>query len=121
MQSLVVGDLQIEARQDDASPALQLRWRGRSNHRHPGDALGPYFREVLATAGAQGRPVELHFEQLERSNSSTIASIIQLIRDSRARSIKLILVYDRARDWQKLSFDALRVLARDHLLELRSA
>ena len=121
MQGLVVGDLRIEALEDEASPSVRLLWRGKSNNRHPSEALVPYFREVLAAADARKRPVELHFEQLEHFNSSTITSIIQLIQDSRARSIKLILVYDQALKWQKLSFDALRVFARDDLLELRSA
>lgn len=121
MQSLVVGDLRIEALEGYAPPAVQLLWRGKSNERHPHEALAPYFREVLATAGTRKLPIELHFEKLEHFNSSTITSIIQLIQDSRARSIKLVLVYDQALKWQKLSFDALRVFAKDDLLELRSA
>jgi hypothetical protein len=123
MQDLVVGDLRIEAMpvEDAESPRVQLLWKGRSNHRHPGEALAPYFCEVLAVAGARKLPIELHFEQLEHFNSSTITSLIQLIQDSRARSIKLILVYDQALKWQRLSFDALRVFVKDHLLELRSA
>jgi len=104
-----------------AAPSVQLLWRGKSNNRHPSEALVPYFREVLATAVTRKVPLELHFEKLEHFNSSTITSIIQLIQDSRARSIKLVLVYDEALKWQKLSFDALRVFARDDLLELRSA
>lgn len=121
MQGLVVGDLRIEAREDEASTAVQLLWKGKSNNRHPGEALAPYFREVLAIASMRKLPIELHFEKLEHFNSSTITSIIQLIQDSRARAVKLVLVYDEALKWQKLSFDALRVFARDDLLELRSA
>jgi len=121
MHGLVVGDLRIEALEDEAAASVQLLWKGRSNHRHPSETLVPYFREVLAAAGARNLPLELHFEQLEHFNSSTITSIIQLIQDSRSRAIKLILVYDQALKWQKLSFDALRVFARDHLLELRAA
>src|ERR1041385_1890086 len=121
MQGLVVGDLHIEALEDAASTSVQLLWRGKSNNRHPGEALAPYFREILATASQNQLPIELHFERLEHFNSSTITSIIQLIQDSRARQVKLVLVYDQALKWQKLSFDALRVFARDDLLELRSA
>lgn len=121
MQSLIVGDLRIEALEDGAPPAVQLLWKGKSNERHPNDALAPYFREVLAMAGTRKLPIELHFEKLEHFNSSTITSIIQLIQDSRARAIKLVLVYDQSLKWQKLSFDALRVFAKDELLELRSA
>ncbi|TMQ10607.1 MAG: STAS domain-containing protein [Deltaproteobacteria bacterium] len=111
----------MEAVEDEASAAVQLLWKGKSNHRHPGEALAPYFREVLAIAAQKRVPLELHFEKLDHFNSSTISSIIQLIQDSRARSVKLVLVYDQALKWQKLSFDALRVFARDDLLELRSA
>src|ERR1041384_3489560 len=121
MQSLIVGDLRIEALEDEASSAVRLLWRGKSNNRHPGEALAPYFSEVLATADTRRVPLELHFEKLEHFNSSTITSIIQLIQDSRARAVKLVLVYDQALKWQKLSFDALRVFAKDDLLELRSA
>jgi len=121
MQGLVVGDLRIEAQEDDSAAAVRLLWKGKSNNRHPGEALAPYFRDVLATAGTRKFPLELHFEKLEHFNSSTITSIIQLIQDSRARAIKLVLVYDQALKWQKLSFDALRVFAKDELLELRTA
>lgn len=121
MQGLVVGDLRIDAMYNEAAPSVQLLWRGKSNNRHPSEALIPYFREVLAAAVTRKVPIELHFEKLEHFNSSTITSIIQLIQDSRARAIKLVLVYDQALKWQKLSFDALRVFARDDVLELRSA
>jgi hypothetical protein len=125
MQSLVVGDLRIEAVMEAAAmegpPVVRLKWTGKSNSRHPGEVLTPYFRDALAAAGARKVPIELRFEQLEHFNSSTITAIIQLIQDARARSIKLILVYDQALKWQKLSFDALRVFARDDLLELRAS
>jgi len=122
MQNLTVGDLRIEAMPiEGAAAPVQLLWRGKSNNRHPGEVLAPYFREVLATAGTRNVPIELHFEKLEHFNSSTISAIIQLIGDARARSIKLILVYDQALKWQKLSFEALRVFAKDDLLELRPA
>ena len=50
MQGLIVGDLRIEALEDDTSRSVQLLWKGKSNNRHPGEALAPYFREVLASA-----------------------------------------------------------------------
>ncbi|HET7504918.1 MAG TPA: hypothetical protein VFK02_28035 [Kofleriaceae bacterium] len=121
MQSLIVGDLRIEATETTVGPAVQLLWRGKSNHRHPGEVLAPYFREMLAIAKVRNLPLELHFEKLEHFNSSTITSLIQLIQDARTRAVKLILIYDQALKWQKLSFDALRVFARDDLLELRAA
>lgn len=121
MQSLIVGDLRIEAMESGVYPALQLLWKGKSNSRHPSDVLGPYFRDVLGAAVQRGVPLELHFERLEHFNSSTITSVIKLIQDARARSVKLVLVYDPALKWQKLSFDALRVFVKDGVLELRAS
>lgn len=121
MQSLTVGDLRIEALQDEAAASMRLLWKGKSNNRHPSEALAPYFRSVLTTVATRRIPLELHFQKLEHINSSTLTTIIQLIQESRARSVKLVLVYDRELRWQKLSFDALRVFAKDELLELRAA
>ena len=119
MQSLIVGDLRIEAMEDGVVPSLQLLWKGKSNSRQPSELLGPYFRDVLSTASTRNVPLELHFEKLEHFNSSTITSIIKLIQDARSRAVKLVIVYNPALKWQKLSFDALRVFAKDHVLELR--
>jgi hypothetical protein len=123
MQSLIAGDLRIEEMPmvEGSAASIRLRWRGKSNSRNPNEVLAPYFREMLAMANARKVPIELHFENIEHINSSTITSIIQLIQDSRARSIRLILVYDQTLRWQRLSFDALRVFAKDDLLEMRPA
>jgi hypothetical protein len=121
MENLNAGDLQIQALGGEGPTPIQLVWMGKSNDRHPGKVLQPYFGSVLQVASQNRVPVELRFEKLEHFNSSTITSIIQLIQDARARGVKLVLVYAQALKWQKLSFDALRVFARDDLLELRSA
>jgi hypothetical protein len=128
MENLAAGDLTIEAA-DAAEPAsepgraapLILSWKGKSDDRHPARILGPYFAIALERAAERKAALEMHFEKLEHFNSSTIASVIRLIQDARARGVPLVLVYDEALKWQKLSFDALRVFARDDLLELRPA
>jgi hypothetical protein len=95
-------------------------WSGKSNDRHPGKILGPYFAKMLDRVATQSVPLELHFETLDYLNSSTITAIIQLIQDARAKAVKLVIVFDPSRRWQKLSFDALKVFARDDgLMELR--
>jgi hypothetical protein len=121
MENLVAGDLRIDLVDVSSSGPIQLMWRGKSNDRQPGKILSPYFRSVLAAAGERKVPVEMHFEQLDHFNSSTITSIIQAIQDARGNGVKLVIVYDQALKWQKLSFDALRVFAKDDLLELRTA
>jgi hypothetical protein len=126
MHGLTAGDLHIEEvpmpLEAGAASSIQLLWKGKSNNRNPGEVLTPYFRTLLETAVERKLPIELHFEKIEHFNSSTITSMIELIQDSRARSVKLILVYDQALRWQRLNFDALRVFVsdKDDLLELRA-
>ena len=121
MENLVADDLTIEAAEPDPASPLVLTWKGKSDDRHPAKILGPYFASVLDRAAARPSAVEMHFEKLDHFNSSTIAAVIRFIQDARARGVKLVLVYNQALKWQKLSFDALRVFARDDLLELRTA
>lgn len=122
MDDLVAGDLTIEAVEHPGTDPIRLNWKGKSNDRHPGKVLGAYFGNILAVAAQRKVPVEMHFEKLEHINSSTIASVIQLIQEARQKDVKLVLVYDDSLRWQKVSFDALRVLANDaNFLQLRSA
>lgn len=119
MQGLIAGELKIDV--VDADDAVRLIWLGKSNERQPDKALAPFFGVALEHAGARKIPIELHFESLEHFNSSTIASIIQLIQEARSRENRLVIVFDPSRKWQKLSFDALRVFVKaDGLFELQT-
>lgn len=119
-EKLSAGDLTIVPRQAGAGAALELVWSGKSNDRQPGKILGPYFNKAIQHAASQSVPLELHFETLDYLNSSTITAIIQVIQEARGRGVKLVIVFDPNRRWQKLSFDALRVFVRDDgLVELR--
>jgi len=118
MESLRAGDLKIDIVEVDA--AVRLHWLGMSNERQPEKVLKPFFATVLDNAGSTNKAVELHFEQIERFNSSTILCIIQLIQEARHRNIRLEVVYDPSRKWQRLSFDALRIFDKaDGLFALR--
>jgi hypothetical protein len=119
MENLTADDLTIEATEAEAPAPLTLVWKGKSDDRYPGKVLGPYFTRVLARAEERKSPVEMRFEKLDHFNSSTIAAVIRFIQDARQRGVKLVLVYNQQLKWQKLSFDALRVFAKDDLLELR--
>ena len=122
MDSLVTGNLRIDARVGRPAGAIQLLWMGKSNDRNPALALAPFFSQVLASARADQLPVELHFEKLEHFNSSTITALIKLIQVCRKSNTKLVMVYDQSLKWQRLSFDALRVFEKnDDLFHLRFA
>lgn len=120
MESLTAGALTIEVESDDT--AIRCVWKGKSNERQPGRVLAPYFEELLGAASAADACLEMHFEELEHFNSSTITTLIRLIQSARSRGVKLVMVYDQSLKWQRLSFDALRVFDKnDQMFELRSA
>jgi hypothetical protein len=119
MKDLVAGDLTLVVNAERQN-AIELMWTGKSNERHPGKELTPYLQSALAEASERQVPVELQFQKLDHFNSSTITVIIQFIQEARHKGVRLVMTYNQALKWQKLSFDALRVLAKDDLLELRS-
>jgi hypothetical protein len=121
MQDLLAGDLTVAV--SELAGGLRLDWKGKSNAREPAKVLAPFFVEVAKRAATLGaKPaVELHFEALEHFNSSTITALIQFIQTSRARGLQLIIVFDAAQKWQRLSFDALRIFDKgDGLLIFKS-
>jgi hypothetical protein len=122
VESLVVGDLRIEASLADGPPILSLSWHGKSNARQADQMLLPYLERMLERAVADKRLLELHFEMLSHFNSSTIASVIQLIQLAQQRAARLVVVFDPRRQWQRLSFDALKVfVSSDGCFELRTS
>jgi hypothetical protein len=112
LENLNSGELTIEVRSAAPGAPLQLYWLGKSNDRHPGNLLAPFFTSALSAALGRGVPLEMHFEGIKHFNSSTIAAIVQLMHETRRRGARLIIVYDAALKWQKLSFDGLQMLAR---------
>ena len=119
MNNFVAGDLTL-AFNAGRTDAIELTWLGRSNDRNPDKLLTPYWQIALAEAAQRTVPIELHFQKLQHFNSSTITVIIQFIQEARRRGARLLVVYDQAVKWQKLSFDAMRVFVTDELFQLRS-
>jgi hypothetical protein len=121
MDDFVSGDLHVKVITPGDSKVTRFDWTGRSNDRQPGKLLGPYFSQALADAQERKVALEMHFERLEHFNSSTITAFIQLIQDARQKGVQLIIVYNQALKWQRLSFDALRVFVKgDGLLDLQA-
>src|SRR5687767_14245968 len=106
-----VGDLKIEVSQRPG--VVRLDWRGKSNDRQPEAALVPFFKEVTASAQSKQSGVEMHFEELEFFNSSTITAIIQYVKDLREKKVKLAVFFNARHKWQKIFFDALWIFEKD--------
>jgi hypothetical protein len=101
-----LGELSVEI--DRTPGVLDVRLRGRSSARDAAASLAPFFQGLLANARTEARVVALHFEALAYFNSSTIAALVQLIRDAQAAAVGLSVFYDPRQAWQAVSFDALR-------------
>lgn len=104
--SLIAGDLLVEARGSEAR--LRLDWTGRSNARRPAVMLAPYLEAVLKRAKSSQCGIELHFEQLEFFNSSTLGAVIKFVRQAREENVTISLIFDGDQSWQALSFEALK-------------
>ena len=83
-------------------------WNGRATSKEPGKVLTPFFDRALTLALETGSWIEMHFEDLEHFNSSTIAAVIQFINSAHSRHVDVVMHYDQTQKWQQLSFDALR-------------
>lgn len=119
IENHVAGDLTIEVN-EQSGEQIRLDWKGKSNDRQPGDTLVPFFEKVAAVAKESGARIEMHFEELEFFNSSTITVLIQLIQELRDQGVRLALLFNGGLKWQKLSCDALRMFERaDGMLELK--
>ena len=120
VEGLVAGDLRIDV--DRQGSLLRCEWRGRSVDRDADATLRPFFDRLLAAAQKLGASVEMHFEELDYFNSSTIGTLITFIQRSRRQKVMLRIVYAGGIKWQTLSFDALRMFEKgDQLFELRPA
>jgi len=113
--------LKIEVDGATTLDGVKLFWRGKSNSRHPGKVLDPYLSSLAEAAAGHGMKIEMHFEKLEYLNSSTVSSIIRFIRCAKEKDIELTIVYDESCNWQRLSFDALRIFADGRKLTLSGA
>lgn len=108
--------LTIEAQSRDG--LVRLVWRGKSRDRQPVAVLAPYLKNAVGAAAETGKRLELCFQEIEYFNSGTVMAIVQAIHAARARGVALRIVYKSDAEWQRLSFDALRVFARDGGVEI---
>jgi len=119
VDDLIAGDLRIAVVEDGA--LVRCDWSGRSVEREADLTLKPFFDRLLVRAQEVGATLEMHFEELDYFNSSTIGTLITFIQKARRQKVHLRMVYDGRIKWQTLSFDALRMFERgDQLFELRA-
>ncbi len=97
-------DLTIESLPGQDS--LVIRWLGRSDGADPSRALQPLLDAVAADLQS-AQSVEFDFRSLEYMNSSTIRPILKLIQRASSSATSVRLIYDKSKNWQRLSFTAI--------------
>jgi hypothetical protein len=108
----VFGDLVIEVKQKTPG-IVRLDWKGKSNHSNPDAVLAGFFSNVTRQAVQSRARIEMHFEELEFFNSSTITMIIKYIKELRQRQIVLSVSFSANHKWQRIFFDALWIFVKD--------
>jgi hypothetical protein len=116
LEKLVAGDLTIDVAGGGSGNPIRCTWLGKSADRNPSTVLAPYFDRLIAEANTARSSIEMHFEKLDHFNSSTITVLIRVIQRARNTGVPVIMIYDQALKWQRLSFDALRVFEKDDSL-----
>jgi hypothetical protein len=113
------GDLRVDV---SRSPGhLRLDWRGKSNEKDPEAFLTPFLADVGHQATQDKLLLDMHFEELEFFNSSTITVVIQFVKEARAKQMRLRMSYSPLRKWQKIFFDALWMFQKpDGLIQIQA-
>src|SRR5437870_2955247 len=81
----------LEIRVDLGTPGrIGFVWNGRATSKEPGKVLTPFFDRALTLALETGSWIEMHFEDLQHFNSSTIAAVIQFINSAHSRHVDVV-------------------------------
>jgi hypothetical protein len=102
--------------QDDLTIRVQeqpqeakISWHGTSDARDPGSFLNPFLKGL--SDSLKGKAVVLDFHDLQYMNSGTVAPIINFVRALNAQGSNTTIFYDKSRDWQRINFQVLGVIA----------
>jgi len=106
------GDVAITVVESRDPARLYLSFSGRGNERDPRTTLAPFLKDVVDRAAEKQASVELHCQHITYINSATIGCVVDMIHRCESAAVPLTLRYDRAVGWQRLSFEALRVLVK---------
>lgn len=112
MDSYRGGDLTITVIEVTEPARCYVSLSGRGNEREPRNTLQPYLRGLVERAVANRAAVELQCQRLAYINSATIGCVVDMIHRCESAAVPVTLRYDRGSGWQRLSFEALRVLVK---------
>src|SRR4051812_47896954 len=106
LEPLLFDKLTIEVN-EQAPDRLVAVWSGRGDSRDEHGTLEKYLSALLKRSLEGKKKLELHFEQLDFFNSTTVGAVLRLLRAAHEAKSGLELTYDAERRWQCVTFEAL--------------
>lgn len=95
--------------------AYVLLWQGESTLRAPSELLTPALESVLSEEALRDRKLVLDFSSMTFMNSSTVAPIIDFVKNACSQGIAVHLIYNIGVPWQRTTASAMRMLT--HVLK----
>lgn len=114
-------DVQISC-SDNPNEPIRLIWRGRACHDRPIADLAPLLDGMLEQTSVDERPIEVHVKELDDICSTSAAVLLRAANNMLRKGRRLVIVHDRDRHWQRMTFEGLGAAGQDvEGLEFRAA
>lgn len=108
MDSLIIENLEIVLTESESN--IILDWKGKCDVQNSYEILGHYF-ETLHDEIDIDRELVLRFTDLEYFNSSSISSLVKLLRKMDTKGVKVLVLYNKDKAWQCITFRSLETFA----------
>lgn len=108
MNGIKVEDLEIKI--VDSGSSVTMEWLGKSRG-NPNAVLLKYFDSILEDL--IGKKLTIEFRNLDFMSSSTVTSIVRLVKSLEDKNIKAEINYMKDSEWQNASFIALATITRN--------
>lgn len=110
MSKLQKENFEIDVIENDK---IKITWSGRCDFKDAASLLLPFFTDIIKQNKNKKKEFEISFLNLQYMNSATIMPILKFIRDLNLNKINSVLVYNKNLEWQKKSFEALKMVASE--------
>lgn len=113
LKKLIHNELEIEVVYDNDKKNIELIWRGKSIDLKPDIFLIPFFEEAILELKGNKYSLSINFFNLVYMNSSTINSLIFLVKKLSEEKIRSKIIYNRDLKWQSLNFSTFNVFVTE--------
>jgi len=93
-----------------STESATVKWIGVSDSRTPGEFLNPLIQQLVQKL--KGLKITMDLRALEYMNSSTVAPLINMVRQLDTSANKVFVWFDSASDWQQTHLKCMRTISR---------